>query len=96
MIDSIIFEPYSDIDQGNISRFSTYDYLFGINLVGKVPPQFHIMDPSAPVEGTNVMVLPSRVLSPIFITVTEMAPVPWFTEAELILFRAESARPRLV
>jgi hypothetical protein len=53
------------------------------------------MDPSTPVEGTSVMVLPSTVLS-IFVTVTEMPPVAWFTEAELILFRAESARPKLV
>jgi len=54
-----------------------------------------MMDASAPVEGTSVRVRPSTVMS-IFATVTEMTPVIWFTEAELILSRAESARPKLV
>jgi hypothetical protein len=79
----------------SISRFSAYDYLFGMSLAGKVPPQFHRMDPSEAVVGTSVRVPPSTVGS-IFVTVTEMAPVAWFTEAELILFVAENATPKLV
>jgi hypothetical protein len=53
------------------------------------------MDESAAVEGTKVIVLPSTVLS-IFATVIEMAPVTWFTEAELILPNAPSPTPKLV
>jgi hypothetical protein len=70
-------------------------YCFGRYLGGIVPPHFQEMDESAAVEGTNVMVLPSTVLS-IFATVIEMAPVAWFTEAELILPNAPSPTPKLV
>ena len=64
-------------------------------LAGRVPPQIQEIDSSAAVEGTSVMVLPSTVLS-IFVTVTEMTPVTWFTEAELILPKDESPTPKLV
>ncbi len=72
-----------------------FHFPFGINLAGKVPLQLHRIDPSAAVEGASVMVPPSTELS-ISLTVTEMVPVAWSTEAELILFKAESATPKLV
>jgi hypothetical protein len=40
-------------------------------LDGRVPPQFQEIDASPTVEGTNVRVLPSTVLS-MFVTVTEI------------------------
>ncbi len=54
------------------------NYLFGINAAGIVAPplQLQPIEPSVPVVGVRINVLPSTVFASIFATVAVIAPAP--------------------